>query len=288
MTDLPAISSGGKKTRTIVAGTLLAGLLILRLLILGLLGWFTDWGWLSPVYEIGTYFLTACLIWLERDRLADFHIDTLALAVIIFFKPFQTVYLTVRGMAALPLAFPSAGAIGVWIVAAGLLLALWLSRPRPAGISGRSILWFGIGLLVGLMMAVVTGWLMSHQMPKGTLLPGMNVWSYLLPAAKDVPYQLGYAAVSEEPLFRGFLWGYLRKAGWKNIWILLFQAGLFMIGHIYYVIEAPISFWLIVPLGALVLGALAWRSRTICSSLAAHAVVNGFGYTIACLFSSVR
>jgi membrane protease YdiL (CAAX protease family) len=38
-------------------------------------------------------------------------------------------------------------------------------------------------------------------------------------------HQLAHAAIFEEPIFRGFLWGYLRKVNWKEKWILLFQAG---------------------------------------------------------------
>ena len=89
-------------------------------------------------------------------------------------------------------------------------------------------------------------------------------------------YQLGYAAISEEPLFRGFLWGFLRKAGWREIWIWVFQAGLFWVGHIYYFGKLPVSFWLVVPAGGLMLGLLAWRSLSIATSMAAHAAMNGF------------
>jgi hypothetical protein len=286
MDDLPAAPSAKSKSHKIVAWVLMIGLLVLRIPFLGFMGYCTDRGWLDPAYQIGTYFLTACLIWLERDRLAEFHIDTLALIVIIFFKPIQTAYLAVRGAVGHPLAFPGSGAIAIWIIAAGLLLALWLGRPRPARVTGSSMLWFGIGLLIGFLTAVISGWLMSFQMEETGPLGGSGIFSYLLPAARDILYQLGYAAVSEEPLFRGFLWGYLRKAGWRNIWILLFQAGLFMVGHIYYIAEYPVSFWLIVPLGALVLGGLVWRSKTISSSLAAHAALNAFGRTIGFIISS--
>jgi membrane protease YdiL (CAAX protease family) len=94
--------------------------------------------------------------------------------------------------------------------------------------------------------------------------------------------------VTEEPLFRAFLWGYLYKAGWKPVWIWLLQAGLFMLGHIYYITTYPISFWLIVPTGALVLGALVWRSKTISSSLAAHATMNALGYTLGYIVAALR
>ncbi|WP_282433334.1 CPBP family intramembrane glutamic endopeptidase [Desulfosporosinus sp. FKA] len=86
--------------------------------------------------------------------------------------------------------------------------------------------------------------------------------------------QLNSAAILEEPLFRGFFWGYLKNRGWKESWIWLTQAGLFVIGHIYYINKAPLSFWIIVPLSGLVLGFLVWRTRTIATSMVAHGLIN--------------
>jgi len=40
----------------------------------------------------------------------------------------------------------------------------------------------------------------------------------------------------------------LRKAGWKELWIWVFQAALFVLGHIYYLTKFPISFFVIVQL----------------------------------------
>jgi membrane protease YdiL (CAAX protease family) len=65
-------------------------------------------------------------------------------------------------------------------------------------------------------------------------------------------------------------------------------AGLFMLGHIYYINQHPVSFWLIIPLGALVLGGLACRSKTISSSLAAHAIMNTLGYPLANFLALLR
>ena len=92
---------------------------------------------------------------------------------------------------------------------------------------------------------------------------------------------LGYAAATEEPLFRGFLWGHLRLAGWREGWIWLFQALLFMLGHIYYLPQLPVSFWVIVPLGGLIQGLLVWKSRTIVASMAAHGLSNVLSITAA-------
>ena len=83
------------KSHQIVGWVLLAGLLFLRLPFLAGIILFTRPGWLEPAFQIGTYLLTACLIWWERDRLTDFHIDILALGIIILFKPIQTIILAI-------------------------------------------------------------------------------------------------------------------------------------------------------------------------------------------------
>lgn len=280
-------ASGNDKFHKIVGWSLLVGLLLLRIPLLGFVTLFADYDWIDPVYEVGTYFLTACLIWWERERLADFHLDTLAVSIIILFKPIQTLILAAFGIAAHPLTFPNVGGILIWIIAIALFIAMRFSHPRMARISRASIGWFGWGLLAGLLTAAILGYPASFQVDDvPAKLPG--IFPLVLMILRGVFCQLGYAAVAEEPLFRGFLWGYLRKAGWKNVWIWLFQTGLFMVAHIYYINQLPISFWILVPVSTLVFGALAWRSKTITSSLGAHAMMNATGFTIGTIVATLR
>jgi hypothetical protein len=288
MDDLKSASPTKDKSHRIVAWSLLAGLLFLRLPFLAGIASFSNPDWLRPVFDIGTYLCTACLIWWERDRLVDFHIDGLALAIIILFKPVQTIILSIWGLNENPLAFPNPPSLAIWIIALGLFLALWLSHAPLPKLSKLSWGWFGVGILVGLIAALITAYPMSFQIDKSQIYGQPDILALLLQVPVSFFYQLGYAAVTEEPLFRAFLWGYLHKAGWKTIWIWLFQAGLFMLGHIYYITKYPISFWFVVPMAALILGALVWRSKTISSSLAAHAAMNALGSTMDYIVASFR
>jgi membrane protease YdiL (CAAX protease family) len=68
----------------------------------------------------------------------------------------------------------------------------------------------------------------------------------------------------------------------------LFQAVLFTFGHLYYIHTLPITFWIIVPVGSLVLGWLVWRSRTIASSMIAHGMMNATGYFFGYLMAMFR
>lgn len=274
--------------RQVVSWTILCSLLFLRIPFLSGLTLLGEQIWLTPVYQIGTYLLTCCLIYWERKQLADFHIDRLALAIIILLKPIQTIILTIWKMQYDSLAFPKWPSLIIWFISLGLMIALLIDRPSLAKLSKNSYKWFGIGIMVGLFTELLLGYPGSFQVDKSQILSP----SFLFVSIKEIPllflYQLGYAAVSEEPLFRGFLWGYLQKAGWKSVWIWLFQAVLFSIGHIYYLKRFPISFWIIVPVGALVLGGLVWRSKTISSSLAAHATLNALGNVVWRIIASLR
>jgi len=274
ISNLTVMEPANQKNHKIVAWILLGGLLFLRLPFLTGIAMFAFPIWLMPVYEIGTYLLIACLIYLERKHLSDFHIDKLSLIIIIVFKPMQTILLIIMGLEDRPLALPHWPSLLIWLIAISLAVVLLRDRQDLPRFTIKSLGWFGIGLMVGL----ITVLLMAYP---GTLQLNPNQYastSTFLIEIKELPitfsYQLGFAAINEEPLFRGFLWGFLLKSGWKNIWICLFQAFLFVMGHFYNLHTYPVSFWVIVPFCALVLGAIVWRSKTISSSLAVHAIAN--------------
>jgi len=269
---------------------LIAGLLFLRLPFLAGVTYLlkTSPNWLWPAFEISTYLLTAILIWWERDRLLDFHVDGLALTIILLLKPIETFIRASWGWDKSGLAFPNPLGLTFWAIAIGLFIALLASRAQLPKIQPSQLRWFTVGVLVGAVQVALLGYPMSFQVDESCRRFRPELVPILVQAIPGFIYQLGYAAVTEEPLFRGFLWGYLRKVGWKEVWIWLFQAALFCLSHIYYLDRAPISFWIIVPTGALVIGLVAWRSRSIAASMAAHGCGNALGYTMGCMIAFYR
>lgn len=271
----------------------LIGLLILRIPFEAGMRFFNiQWAWTIVVYQIGTYLLTTFLIWWEVDNLADYHIDTLAIIIIILFEPLQTLVLKYRGLNddLLPgLTFPGISSLIIWLIAIVFAMAMWLKRSKLTGIKPVGIGWLVIGTAVGFLTMIVMSYPMSFQESVNSSLP-------LTPAFKkaliDIPsvfvLQIGHAAVSEEPLFRGFLWGFLKKQNWREHWIWLFQAGLFTFSHIYYIKTLPISFWILAPVCALVFGWLVWRSRTIATSMVAHGMINATGESFSYLMALLR
>ena len=263
----------------------LIGLLILRIpFFAGMYFFNLQQEWTYTVFDIGTYLLTTFLIWYEIDNLSTYHIDTLAVIIIVLFKPVQSLMLNFWGTDFYNPAFPVISSLAIWLIAIFFILGVWWKRTKLPSIKLVNLGWLLIGLLAGLITSVVLSFPWSYQISVNSLPYRFLDNNVLKEITSLFFYQVGFPAISEEPLFRGFLWGYLRTMKWKDIWIFLFQAGLFTLSHIYY-ISAPISFWIIVPIVSLVLGWLAWRSRTITSSMMAHGMINAalrpFGYLIA-------
>ncbi len=211
--------------------------------------------WVLDALTYGSLVCAMGLIVWERKRLAQFHIDGLAVAFIVF------------------------GAINHKAVGLGLaalfLLALLVLAVKPGGPAQKAGVWLAVGLAAGFALGGVSGLGLRAAAPP--LGPPASVSALI----SCFVAQLSRAATYEEPLFRGFLWGYLRLLGWKDGAILWFQTGLFMLGHLYYLPSHLFSLLFIVPLGGIIFGLLAWRSRSIAPSMLAHAAANSFGDLVA-------
>ena len=232
--------------------------------------------WIEPVFDVGTYFLTAALIWLARDQLGNFFISPLALWIILIFKPLMPLLIFAMGGSEFPLSFPNPVSFLYLLISLGLLYALKRSGWKWKQVTPVEWKWLGWGVLVGLGLAVLGSYPMALNLIANRILYSPSLEGLSL-ALIRVPQQLGYAAITEEPLFRGFLWGFLRKLGWNPWVILFFQTLLFMLGHVYYLKNMPLMFFVVIPISGLGLGLLAWRSRTIVSSMLAHSMINAFG-----------
>lgn len=216
------------------------------------------------LYLCLTYLLTGLFLCLNRHLLALCHITPTALLLF--------------------LAAPLLALLGgnsfdptLWVrlvMAAGFLLFFLLKdreclRPRW-GSTGRMLADTGIVLALCLLLPLAIH--LIRGSPVITPTPGIAV-------AYDIPgnwlYQLSSAAISEEPLFRGLLWGWLSSRGMKDGKICLTLTLLFWAGHLYY-IGSGVNFWIVHPLTSLALGLLVWRTRSITGTMALHASINTF------------
>ncbi|MDL2234925.1 CPBP family intramembrane metalloprotease [Christensenellaceae bacterium OttesenSCG-928-L17] len=217
------------------------------------------------VYLVGTYLLTALFVYENRANLRYYNITNIAL---LFFLCAPLVAL-LAGNDTDPT---------LWVrLGVAVVFAVLLFRKRKDWLRMEKI---RIGsLLVNLLITGVLCVLLPLAIHAIRGFPVIDAPSGNIQVAFDIPYiwsfQLSSAAVSEEPLFRGILWGYLRTKGIKDGWIVLIQAGLFWLGHIYY-IGTGINFWIVHPFTALLLGIVVWKTKSTAHSMTLHASINTF------------
>lgn len=216
------------------------------------------------IYLCGTYILTALFIYRNRENLAAYHITPIALVIFLV----------------APLASVLAGndydptlwfRIGFAVLFAAFLFTkgkhrLLFPRANSKKILTDVVLTVLLSVLVPIALHAIRGFPLIEE---GNAINDYSGITY------NWFYQLSSAAISEEPLFRGLLWGYLKSKGMKNLWICFLQAGLFWAGHIYY-IGTGINFWIVHPLVALLLGLIVWKSKSITHSIVVHSSINTF------------
>jgi membrane protease YdiL (CAAX protease family) len=201
------------------------------------------------VFIIGTYLLTAVLIWWEREHLREFWID-LAAGITFLLNLF---------------CFP----IGI-----GLFRAMRRQQARFPSPPANLWRWALLGAVLAIACNIFTIAGLGIE-PPGERAAQSASFGFLIYA---VILQMTMAGVLEEPLFRGFLWGYLRRARWKDGWSWVFQALLFTLAHAYYLRTEAIGPWFLrIMLPALLIGFIAWRAKSIFASMVTHGFFNASG-----------
>lgn len=80
--------------------------------------------------------------------------------------------------------------------------------------------------------------------------------------------------IVEEVMFRGLLWMFLKNLNFSVFKIVVLQAILFWLSHVYYANDYPILFWVLAPIAGIIFGIVVWRTRSITSSTIAHVLFN--------------
>jgi membrane protease YdiL (CAAX protease family) len=93
-------------------------------------------------------------------------------------------------------------------------------------------------------------------------------------AIRQFVYQFAFVSPFEEIIFRGYLWGYLRRFGWKENRILLVQAVLFWFVHLGYIKMYPITFFITIPIITIIFSLLTRYSKQVFPSMIAHTIIN--------------
>jgi len=269
----------GQRAGRTVFLILLALLLIVRFPFLTIVSMLTPKPpWINSAFVYLTYLLTGITIWWERDNLKRYFFGSETVALFIL-APFLEPALAVP-LRRMPWRYYKFR----WFemaVAVALLVALLSVRwrfPRP---DKRVMTWVAMGAGAGIAFGAINGYLQKVYQPM-VIPPGVQLSpaSFRALAAAFVT-QFTRAATLEEPVLRGFLWGYLRDRKWSDLKITILQVVLFWLGHFYYFPKLPVSFWFTVPAAAALLSLLLWRSRSVTSTMVAHGFVNSMSDLVA-------
>jgi membrane protease YdiL (CAAX protease family) len=236
--------------------------------------------WLESIFVSCLYVMIGIFILIGGDSLKNYNIDPLSLILFILFGTiFRFDIITGNSLDTL-------FKIGAWGIC--VLIVIWIIRgkiplARPAW---RSATWVSIGLVSGILLAISLAYLIVHQ--PGFHMEPVDISQYtsLDFIVRTIANQGSYAAIPEEFIFRGLLVGYLVKLFENDNKAYLIQGLVFWLFHFDRILISPIAFFVTIPMGALLFSLLAWRSRSLTPSVAAHATYNTFYLIFAILMSS--
>lgn len=236
--------------------------------------WADQVQWVYDAYYASTYLLVALFIFRHRLALAHFHFTGLSIVLFIIAPVADPAVHALFGypLSQAPFFWPVGLTLDIPTIIISLILAgaLWIKRSEVC--TGRdSSWWLILAVIIAMGVAFPVKWLTIPANPltiERTLTPGI--------LAAMLVSQLAKAAAMEEPVFRGILWGYLSLRGWTWKRILIIQTILFWIPHISN-LNLPVLFWIWAPLYGLIFGLIAWRSRSIATTMLSHTVTNTIG-----------
>ena len=210
------------------------------------------------------YLVLTIIIWIEIEHLEEFHIDKFALVSFIL----GSIFRRRLGIYGEDFFLIFIGLMGISIV------VVWvIKKPK---IVKTNIRWALVGLILACALLIPISWL-ELLLRTDWIMPPLYKGSILLTATRDINYQFSFAAILEEFLFRGFLWGYLKRSGWREGNIFWAQGVLFWILHISKLLETPFTFLLILPMSTYIYSILAVKSKQIFPAFLAHVVINAVG-----------
>lgn len=235
-----------------ISNVILLFLLLLRLVDQYLPAWIFGAdipNWYGYWYVGIAYILTVAIVGLNRHRLAPLNIDRPFVIALMLGGFLYLFYLP------LDIGFPV-------VIAAGFLL--WAYQENLFVLKNTVEYPPGtVPLLLISVFLVLLPILLFHLTIKNSVTLPLILTSIVS------TFQVQLALIAfEEVIFRGALWAYLCDLGWKEPAIFVTQAFLFWISHSRFILveHATYSFWVATPLVSLLLGFLAWRSKSLTPS----------------------
>lgn len=212
--------------------------------------------WYHHWYAGISYILTAVMVWLNRQRLAALNVDRLFVVILIF--------------GGVLYAFSLRYGAGVFVgITTGLIfwahqtnqLVIKNPVPYPKGTG------FLILLIIPLALLPILLFRLTPKTPLDFDIFNTTFLGILITQLAGI--------VFEEVLFRGVLWAYVLSLGLSEQAAFYIQAILFWISHrSLLLLSNPYSFWVTLPVAAILLGLMTWRAKSLTPSTISHFLFN--------------
>jgi membrane protease YdiL (CAAX protease family) len=200
------------------------------------------------------YILTAAIIWLNRHRLAALNIDRPFMAAFLLGGIFYVFYIQ---------------SVGIFVgIVVGLIY--WAYQTNQFVFKNPVPYPKGTGLLILLTILLALAPIVLFRPTLKTVLNlqmlGTTFMEIIIPQLAGI--------VFEEVLFRGALWAYVRSLGLSDQAAFYIQAILFWVSHHETLLNNPYFFWITLPIDAVLLGLMIWRSKSLTPSTISHFLFN--------------
>lgn len=212
-------------------------------------------GWFNDYYSFGTYILIFLLVWANKDDLKSYNIDSASFNILLFGGFILVLQLSEE--------------LFKMILLMTLLFFYWAKSKNLLYTTNEGSK-YSFHFLAILIFVIGLAWLpvLLYSVQPRTSLQNIDLLAAFFQA-----YPGG--VIFEEYLFRSFLWGTLRKLGFKEMSILFIQASLFWASHHrFLLLDNTYFFWIPLPIFTLILGLLVLKTKSLKFSAIAHFLFN--------------
>lgn len=216
--------------------------------------------YIAIAYRTAMHVVVAALLLYEMDNLTEFGIDKFTVATFII-GSFLEQRLDIKG----DVYFHAIrGLVGLVVIA-----ALFKRKPN---LMQTNVSWSLVGIVFG---AIAIAFIFYIEL----VLRGIWVFAPLLQNSLPLTIsnlivrELFTTAILEEVLFRGFLWGHLRRLGWDNGKTVWFQGILFWLTHVGRLFT-PFTLFITIPVITIISSKLTSHSRQVFPAIVSHATIN--------------
>lgn len=217
-------------------------------------------GYLTYFYATLMFLVFSVLIRLEFKNLAEFNIDK-----------FVVITFILASIIRRPIGIPAEGFFLIMIGLTGIFVVLTLVIKKPV-IPKTKIRWVLFGLGISSIIVILFTFIELLFRNTWAVIPLSN--NNILPTIiSEILKEFSFGALIEEMLFRGFLWGYLRREAWNETKIVWTQGLLYWLLHVSKIVT-PFTFFIFIPIITFIFSKLTLRSKQLYPSIIAHLVIN--------------